>query len=73
MKKDVNRKQPEFKQNAVKLTEKIGVVSTAEKLRIPLSTLQRWKAHNNLPIEIQLIFSACIAYRSKTPYSCKRL
>jgi len=31
MKKDVNRKQyePELKQNAVKLTEKIGVVSTA--------------------------------------------
>jgi len=51
MKKDVNCKQPEFKQNAVKLTEKIGVVSTAKKLNIPLSTLQRWKAHNNLPIE----------------------
>jgi len=32
MKKDVNRKQYEleFKQNAVKLTEKIGTVSTAE-------------------------------------------
>jgi len=43
MKKDVSRKQyePEFKQNAVKLAENIGVVSTAEKLNIPLSTLQR--------------------------------
>jgi len=53
MKKDISRKQyePEFKQNAVKLTEKIGVVSTSEKLNIPLSTLQRWKAHKNLPIE----------------------
>jgi len=56
MKKDINRKQPEFKQNAVKLTEKIGVVSTSEQLNIPLSALQRWKAHNNLPSEKYFIY-----------------
>ena len=32
---------PEFKQDAIKLAENIGVGQTADKLNIPLSCLQR--------------------------------
>ena len=41
----------EFKKNAIELAEKIGVCNTANKLAIPLSSLQRWKCKKNLPIE----------------------
>ena len=42
---------PEFKQDAVKLAEKMGVSNAANKLDIPLNNLQRWKSQKNLPIE----------------------
>ena len=42
---------PEFKQDAIKLAESIGVGQTADKLNIPLSCLQRWKGQKNIPIE----------------------
>ena len=41
----------EFKQDAIKLAENIGVGETAKKLNIPLSSLQRWKCQKNIPIE----------------------
>ena len=41
----------EFKIDAVKLAEKIGVCEAQRKLDIPLSTLQRWKCQKNIPIE----------------------
>lgn len=53
MKRTKIRRQfsPEFKQDAVKLAEKIGVSATAEKLGIHPNNLQRWKAKKSLPIE----------------------
>ena len=41
----------EFKQDAIKLAEKIGISNAANKLEIPLNNLQRWKSQKNLPIE----------------------
>ena len=41
----------EFKQDAIKLAEKIGISNAANKLDIPLNNLQRWKSQKNLPIE----------------------
>ena len=49
--KERRKYAPEFKQDAVKLAEKIGVSNAAGKLDIPLNNLQRWKSQNNLPIE----------------------
>ena len=53
MKKRANRRKypPEFKQDAIKLAEQIGVGKAADKLDIPLSCLQRGKCQTNLPIE----------------------
>lgn len=42
---------PEFKQDAVKLSDNIGVVSASEKLDVPLSTIQRWRCKKHIPIE----------------------
>ena len=42
---------PEFKQEAVKLAEKMGVSNVANKLDIPLNNLQRWKFQKNPSIE----------------------
>lgn len=41
----------EFKQDAIKLAESIGVGETAKKLNVLLSSLQRWKCQKNIPIE----------------------
>ena len=53
MKKKRERRKyvPEFKQDAIKLAEKIGITNAANKLDIPLNNLQRWKSQKNLPIE----------------------
>ena len=53
MEKGSNRRRypPEFKQDAIRLAEKIGVGEAANKLDIPLSSLQRWKYQRNIPIE----------------------
>ena len=53
MKKESNRRRYslEFKQDAIKLAENIGVGEAANKLNIPLSSLQRWKCQKNIPIE----------------------
>ena len=53
MKKGTNRRKypPEFKLDAIRLAEKIGVGEAAKKLNIPLSSLQRWKCQKNIPIE----------------------
>ena len=53
MRKEISRRRysPEFKQDAIKLAESIGVVETANKLNIALSSLQRWKCQKNIPIE----------------------
>ena len=53
MKKGETRRRysPEFKQDAIKLAESIGVGETAKKLNIPFSSLQRWKCQRNIPIE----------------------
>ena len=53
MKKEDTRRRysPEFKQDAIKLAESIGVGETAKKLNVPLSSLQRWKYQRNIPIE----------------------
>ena len=45
------RYSPEFKQDAIKLAENIGVGEAANKLNIALSSLQRWKCQKNIPIE----------------------
>jgi len=51
-KEEIRRKySQEFKQDAIKLAESIGVGNTANKLNIPLSSLQRWKCQKNVPIE----------------------
>ena len=46
MKKKRERRKyiPEFKQDAIKLAEKIGITNAANKLDIPLNNLQRWKS-----------------------------
>ena len=51
--KKERRKYPlDFKQDAVRLTNKIGVAQAADKLDIPLSTLQRWRCLKSaLPVE----------------------
>ena len=53
MKKGTNRRKypPEFKLDAIRLAEKIGVGEAAKKLSRPLSSLQRWKCQKNIPIE----------------------
>ena len=51
-KKDSRRRYSlEFKQDAVKLAENIGNGEAANKLNIPLSSLQRWKCRKSIPIE----------------------
>ena len=42
---------PEFKQDAVKLSNRIGVVSASGQLDVPLSTLHKWRCKEHLPIE----------------------
>ena len=42
---------PEFKQDAVKLAEKIGATAAAEKLGIHPNNLHKWKTKKNLPVE----------------------
>ena len=51
--KKERRKYPlDFKQDAVQLSNKIGVAEAAGKLDVPLSTLQRWRQlKNTLPVE----------------------
>ena len=54
MKKMVDRRKypADFKQDAVKMAEKIGVSEASAQLGVPLSTLQRWKyKRNKLPVE----------------------
>ena len=53
MKKGTDRRiySPEFKQDAIKLAENIGLGQAAKKLNIPLSCLQMWKCQKNIPIE----------------------
>ena len=53
MKQRKNRRKyaPEFKQDAVKLAEKMSVSNVANKLDIPLNNLQRWKSQKNPPIK----------------------
>ena len=53
MKKVTSRRKysPEFKQDAIKLAENIGVGEATNKLNIALSSLQRWKCQKNIPIE----------------------
>ena len=52
-KKTERRKYPlDFKRDAVKMSEKIGVSEASDQLGVPLSTLQRWKyKKNKLPVE----------------------
>ena len=51
-KKERRKYPPDFKQDAVQLTNKIGVAQAADKLDIPLSTLQRWRCLKSaLPVE----------------------
>ena len=47
------RKYPlDFKQDALRLSDKVGVVEASDKLNIPLSTLQKWKCKKHkLPVE----------------------
>ena len=47
------RKYPlSFKQDALRLSDKLGVVEASDKLDIPLSTLQRWRCKKHkLPVE----------------------
>ena len=54
MKKMIDRRKYPvgFKQDAVKLAEKVGVSEASDQLGVPLSTLQRWKyKRNKLPVE----------------------
>ena len=53
MKKGTKRRKypTEFKLDAIRLAEKIGVGEAAKKLSIPLGSLQRWKCQKNIPIE----------------------
>ena len=44
------RYSPEFKQDAIKLAENIGVGEAANKLNIALSSLQRWKCQKTFPL-----------------------
>ena len=48
--KERRKYSPEFKQDAVELSKKIGLSSTAKKLDISATNLQRWKSQT-LPIE----------------------
>lgn len=43
--------EPQFKQDALNLAEKIGPTKTSQQLNIPLSCLQRWKSQKNIPVE----------------------
>ena len=47
------RKYPlEFKQDALRLSDKVGLAEASDKLNIPLSTLQRWRCKKHkLPVE----------------------
>ena len=42
---------PEFKQDAIKLSDRIGVVQASTQLDIPLSNLQNWRSKKNIPVE----------------------
>ena len=52
-KKKERRKYPlDFKKDALRLSEKIGVSETADKLDVPLSTLHKWRCKTHkLPVE----------------------
>ena len=51
-KKERRKYPPDFKQDAVQLTNKIGVAQAADKLDIPLSTLKRWRYLKSvIPVE----------------------
>ena len=41
----------EFKQDAIKLSDRIGAVQASTQLDIPLSNLQKWRSKKNVPIE----------------------
>ena len=47
------RKYPlNFKQDALRLSDKLGVAEASNKLSIPLNTLQRWRCKKHkLPVE----------------------
>lgn len=54
MKKQKMRRRkylPEFKQDAIKLSDRIGVVQASTQLDIPLSNLQNWRSKKNIPVE----------------------
>jgi len=42
---------PEYKQEALEISKRIGTTETSKKLGIPLSTLQLWKSQKNIPVE----------------------
>ena len=67
MKKEISRRRysPEFKQDAIKLAESIGVGEAANKLNIPLSSLQRWKCQKNIPIEKSFLERQCLLSRTQ--------
>jgi len=42
---------PEYKQEAIELSKKIGATETSNKLGVSLSNLQRWRSQKNIPVE----------------------
>ena len=52
-KKKERRKYPvDFKQDALRMSEKIGISEASDKLGVPLSTLNKWRSKKHqLPVE----------------------